>query len=245
VTRWRLLLEYDGTGLVGWQRQTNGRSVQQAVEEAVERFSGETVTVVAAGRTDAGVHALGQVAHFDLTRPSEPDTVRDAVNFYLKPEAIGVLEASVVDDAFHARFDAVERSYRYRILNRAAPATLTRDRVWFVPVPLDAEAMRRAARVLVGRHDFTTFRSAECQSKSPLKTLDELDVVRSGEEIVIEARAPSFLHNQVRRMVGSLKLIGDGKWHAADLAAALAARDGTRSGPTAQAAGLYLVSVRY
>ncbi len=245
MTRFRLDLEYDGTGFVGWQRQANGPSVQQALEEAVRRFCGETVTAVAAGRTDAGVHALGQVAHVDIEKEVDADTVREAVNYHLRPRPVAVLRAAAVAPDFHARFDAVERRYVYRILNRRAPPTLDRHRVWFVPRPLDAAAMDAAAQCLVGHHDFTTFRSAECQARSPEKTLDRLTVRREGDEIVVDARARSFLHNQVRRMVGTLKLVGEGKWSAEDVAAALAARDGTRAGPTAPAEGLYLVSVGY
>jgi len=245
MPRYRLVLEYDGTGFVGWQRQDNGPSVQQAVEDAIIRFSAETPTVLAAGRTDAGVHALGQVAHVDLVRDWPAETVRDAVNFHLRPAAVAVLAAEVVEDDFHARFSARERVYRYRIVNRRAPLAVERSRAWWVPGPLDADAMASAARVLVGRHDFTTFRAAICQAKSPVKTLDVLDVRRDGEGIEIEARARSFLHHQVRNMVGTLKRVGEGKWTAADVEAALAARDRARGGPTAPPEGLYLVRVAF
>ena len=245
MTRYKLTLEYDGRGFVGWQRQDNGPSVQAALEAAVERFCGEAVTVHGAGRTDAGVHALAQVAHIDLDQETGADTLRDALNFHLKPAAVAVLAAEAVADDFHARFSATERAYRYRIVNRRAPLALDRGRAWFVPVPLDAGAMHEAARALLGKHDFTSFRAGECQAKSPVKTLDALEVSRDGDEIRIEARARSFLHHQVRNMVGTLKLVGEGKWRRADMERALAARDRRVAGPTAPADGLYLVAVRY
>ncbi len=245
MTRYKLTLEYDGAGFVGWQRQDNGPSLQAALEAAVLGFCGEAVTVQGAGRTDAGVHALGQVAHVDLAKETDADTVRDALNFHLKPAAVAVLAAEVVDDDFHARFSALERAYRYRIVNRRARLALDRGRAWFVPQPLDAAAMHDAAQALLGSHDFTSFRARECQAKSPLKTLDVLDVTRDGEELCIEARARSFLHHQVRNMVGTLKLVGEGKWSRADVARALEARDRAAAGPTAPAEGLYLVSVGY
>lgn len=245
MTRFKLTLEYDGGGFVGWQRQENGPSVQQAVEEAVRAFCGETVTVHGAGRTDAGVHALGQVAHLDIAKRVTADTVRDALNFHLKPAPIAVLRAEAVGEDFHARFSATGRAYLYRIVNRRAPLTVDRGRAWQVLPPLDAEAMQAAAELLIGRHDFTSFRAALCQAKSPVKTLDRLDVTRTGEEVRIAAHARSFLHHQVRNMVGSLKLVGEGKWAPARVAAALAARDRAAAGPTAPAEGLYLTEVRY
>jgi tRNA pseudouridine38-40 synthase len=245
MPRYKLVLEYDGTPFVGWQRQDNGPSVQAALEAAIAKLSGETVTITAAGRTDAGVHALGQVAHVDLTRDWPPHTVRDALNFHLQPNPVAVLDAAIVPDEFSARFSAVERRYLYRILNRRAPPALERHRVWHVPHPLDAAAMHEAAQVLVGHHDFSTFRAGMCQARSPEKTLDQLDVSRAGEEIHVVARARSFLHHQVRNMVGTLKLVGDGRWTRADVAAALAARDRAQGGPTAPADGLYLTGVRY
>ena len=243
--RFKLTLEYDGSGFVGWQRQDNGLSVQQALEEAVFRFCGERAVLQAAGRTDSGVHALGQVAHVDIAKDTEAKTVRDALNFHVKPHAVAVLAAEAVDDDFHARFSATERRYLYRILNRRAPAVLDRDRVWWVASPLDADAMHAAAQELVGQHDFSSFRAAECQAKSPEKTLDELNVAHLGEEIHITARARSFLHHQVRNMVGTLKLVGEGKWSAADVARALAAKKRAAAGPTAPAGGLYLTGVGY
>jgi tRNA pseudouridine38-40 synthase len=245
MPRYRITLEYDGSGFVGWQRQAGGASVQEAVEDAIRAFSGEDARVTAAGRTDAGVHALGQVAHFDVAREFPTDTVRDAVNFHLKPSAVAVLACAVAAPDFHARFSATARVYRYRILNRRARPALAAGRVWWVPAPLDHEAMGRAAARLIGRHDFTSFRAALCQARSPVKTLDRLDVARDGDEIRIEARARSFLHHQMRAMVGTLKLVGAGKWTENDVARALAARDRAAAGPTAPASGLYLVEVAY
>ena len=245
MPRYKLLLEYDGTPFVGWQRQDNGRSVQAALEDAIAKFTGETVKTVTAGRTDSGVHALGQVVHADFKKDWPTDTVRDALNFHLKPDPIAVLEATVVSGDFSARFSAVERHSLYRILNRRALPAVERNRVWHVPYPLDAAAMHEAAQLLVGHHDFSTFRASLCQARSPEKTLDQLDIGRDGDEIRIVARARSFLHHQVRNMVGTLKLVGDGKWTRDDVAAALAARDRARGGPTAPAEGLYLVAVRY
>jgi tRNA pseudouridine38-40 synthase len=245
VTRYRITVEYDGGGFVGWQRQANGPSVQAALEEAVRRFCGETVLVEGAGRTDAGVHAFGQVAHFDLAKETTVDTVMKAVNFHLKPAPVAVLSAEVAADDFHARFSAVRRAYLYRMVNRRAPLALEHGRAWFVPQPLDAAAMHAAAQLLVGRHDFTSFRASECQARSPVKTLDLLSVARTGEVIEIRAAARSFLHHQVRNFVGSLKRVGEGSWTAADLQRALEARDRAAAGPTAPACGLYLTEVGY
>jgi len=245
MPRYKLVIEYDGTPFVGWQRQINGRSVQQALEEAVERFSGEAVRLQGAGRTDAGVHASHQVAHVDLARAWRPDTVRDATNAHLRPEPIVVLGAQAAPEDFNARTSAVKRHYAYRILNRRPPPGIDLGRVWHVPWRLDEEAMQHAARVLVGRHDFTTFRAAECQANSPLRTLERLDVMRSADEIRIEASARSFLHHQVRSMVGTLMLAGAGRLDAEGVRAALEARDRARSGPMAPAAGLCLVGVDY
>ncbi len=245
MTRYKLVLEYDGRDFVGWQRQDNGPSVQAALESAVEGFCGERAAVAGAGRTDSGVHALGQVAHVDIQKPTTGDQVRDALNFHLKPQAIAVLSATPVAEDFHARFSANRRCYLYRIVNRRAPLALDRGRAWFVPVALDEAAMDAAAQVLVGKHDFSSFRAAECQAKSPVKTLDRLTVARRGEEITVEAQARSFLHHQVRNMVGTLKLVGEGKWTAEQVADALTRRDRRAAGPTAPAEGLYLVSVGY
>ncbi len=245
MTRYKLTIEYDGRDFVGWQRQDNGPSVQQAVEEAIEGFCGERVVVSGAGRTDAGVHALGQVAHVDIARDADGDTVRDAINHHLSPAAVAVLAAEAVADDFDARFSASARGYLYCIVNRRARLVLDRGRAWHVAAPLDEAAMAAAARVLVGHHDFTSFRSVHCQAKSPVKTLDALEVARVGEEIRITARARSFLHNQVRIIAGTLKLVGEGKWSEQDVADALAARDRKRGGPTAPPDGLYLVNVSY
>jgi len=245
MPRYKLTLEYDGTPFVGWQRQSEGVSVQQVLEEAVFKFCGERATIYGAGRTDAGVHALAQVAHLDLAKPPDPFRLTEAVNFHLKPHPIAVLDCAAVAADFHARFSAIERRYRYRIANRRAPLTLDRDRAWRVGVPLDAGAMHAAAQVLVGHHDFTSFRATDCQSDSPVKTLDTLDVARLGEEIEVSARARSFLHHQVRNMVGTLRLVGEGKWSAGDVKKALDARDRAAAGPTAPAEGLYLVAVKY
>ncbi len=245
MARYKILLEYDGSGFVGWQRQDNGFSVQQAVEEAIERFSGQSVKVFGAGRTDSGVHALGQVAHFDLDKEQTPDTVRKALNFHLKPAVVAVLEAATVDDDFDARLSAKSRSYVYRITNRRSPLTLERGFSWWVPVPLDADAMDDAAKGLIGKHDFTTFRATHCQATSPVKTLDSLEVSRQGAVIEFDVRARSFLHHQVRNFVGTLKLVGEGKWTAADVTQALAQKKRAAAGPTAPAEGLYLVEVIY
>jgi len=245
MPRYKLTIEYDGTGFFGWQVQDHAPSVQGALQNAVAAFSGERATVSGAGRTDAGVHALGQVAHIDLAREWETDVVRDALNAHLRPHPIAVLSAETVPPDFDARFSAIKRHYLYRIVARRADLTLERDRAWRVPRPLDVDAMHAAAQRLVGKHDFTTFRAAECQAKSPVKTLDRLDVSRAGGEIHVNAAARSFLHHQVRSMVGTLALVGDGKLTADDLARALAAKDRTQCGPVAPACGLYLVRVDY
>lgn len=247
MPRYRLDLEYDGGPYAGWQRQAGQPSVQAAVEHAVLAFSGETVTLKGAGRTDAGVHATGQVAHVDLSRAWPADTVRDAVNAHLRQagETVTVLASALAADDFDARFSAIGRHYLYRILNRRPPPALERGLVWHVAPPLDASAMHAAAQVLVGRHDFTTFRSIQCQAKSPEKTLDRLDVSRDGDRIEVRASARSFLHNQVRSMVGTLKRVGEGAWTADDVRAALDAKDRAACGPVAPPEGLYLVKVDY
>ncbi|HYB09714.1 MAG TPA: tRNA pseudouridine(38-40) synthase TruA [Alphaproteobacteria bacterium] len=245
MTRYKLTIEYDGTGFVGWQRQANGLSIQEALETAVEQFCGERVTIHAAGRTDAGVHALGQVAHVDIAKDTRPDTVRDAINYHVKPHLVAVLEVEVVNGTFHARFSARERAYRYRVFNRRAPLTVERGRAWHVQPPLDLNAMQAGAAHLVGRHDFSSFRAAECQADSPVKTLDVLTLARIGEKIVVDARARSFLHHQVRNIVGTLKLVGEGKWTPADVRRVLEAHDRREAGPTAPPDGLYLVEVVY
>ena len=245
MPRYRLTLEYDGGPFVGFQAQENGPSIQAALEGAIEAFSGERVRVQAAGRTDAGVHARGQVVHLDLTRVHEPQVVMNALNAHLRPDPICVLSAELAADDFHARFGAVRRRYLYRVLNRAAPPALQRGQVWHVKAPLDLEAMATAAQALIGQHDFTTFRDAACQAKSPVKTLDVADVSRDGEELHLAFEARSFLHRQVRSMVGSLVQVGLRRWRPADLAAALAAADRSRCGPVAPPDGLSLEAVRY
>jgi tRNA pseudouridine38-40 synthase len=243
--RYKLTLEYDGSGFVGWQRQTNGLSVQEVIEVAVTGFCGEAVRLFGAGRTDAGVHARAQCAHLDLAGDPAPDTVRDALNAHLRPHAVSVLKAEIVAPDFDARRSAILRHYRYRIVNRRSPLALDALRAWQVATPLDAQAMGKAAAGLVGEHDFSTFRAAECQAASPVRTLDTLTVSRAGEEIRIEARARSFLHNQMRIIAGSLVPVGEGKSSPRDLADALAARDRARGGPTAPPHGLYLMAVDY
>ncbi|MDC9823247.1 tRNA pseudouridine(38-40) synthase TruA [Devosia sp. ZB163] len=245
MPRYRLSIEYDGRPFCGWQRQAGDLSVQQLLEEAIERFSGESVVTQAAGRTDAGVHALGQVVHFDLEREWDPFKVREALNYHTKPHPVAILTADRVDESFEARFSAIARYYEYRILNRRARAGLDAGRVWHVPVVLDADAMHAAAQLILGKHDFTTFRASECQAKSPQRTLDIFSVSRQAEMIVVAARARSFLHSQVRSMVGSLKLVGEGKWTPRDFRAALDARDRSRCGPLAPPDGLYLTKVDY
>ncbi|MGC2854585.1 tRNA pseudouridine(38-40) synthase TruA [Novispirillum sp. DQ9] len=245
MPRYKLTIEYDGGPFVGWQRQDNGPSVQQALEEAAFRYSGQAVVAHASGRTDAGVHALGQVAHIDVARGDRAEKVRDALNAHLRPLPVAIVIAEEVDDEFHARFSCRERSYIYRVLNRRSPPALESGRVWWVSRPLDAEAMHAAAQELVGSHDFTSFRAKECQANSPLKTLDELVVTRRGEEIEIYARARSFLHHQVRNMVGTLAVAGQGKWSPADVRRILAARDRAQAGQTAPACGLYFLRAEY
>lgn len=246
MTRWKLVLEYDGGPFVGWQLQDNGPSVAAALIAAVRALSGETVVVTAAGRTDAGVHATGQVVHLDLAKALPPARLVAALNHHLRPWPVAVLAAEPVAAAFHARFDAIGRAYRYTILNRRAPPVLDRGRVWHVPAALDLDAMRAAAAMLIGRHDFTSFRAALCQAASPVKTLDRLAVeALPGERIVIAAEARSFLHHQVRNIVGTLVEIGRGRRHAGAMAEILAARDRRAAGPTAPAEGLCLVRVDY
>jgi tRNA pseudouridine38-40 synthase len=245
MPRYKLLIEYDGAPFVGWQLQGRGLSVHGALLAALQAFTGETPKLQGAGRTDAGVHALGQVAHVDLTRDWRADTVRDALNANLRPHPIAVLAAELVPETFNARLSAKKRHYLYRIVNRRADLALDRGRAWRVPRPLDAAAMHAAAQRLVGRHDFTTFRHVECQAKSPVKTLDQLDVARFADEVQVRASARSFLHHQVRSMVGSLVRVGEGRWNGHDLGAALAARDRKACATVAPPEGLYLVRVDY
>ena len=245
MTRWRLTIEYDGGPFMGWQRQDHGPSVQQALEEALHRMTGELATVHGAGRTDAGVHAMAMSAHVDVEKALTEHRLREGLNALVRPHPISVLAASHVADDWHARFSCTGRKYLYRILNRRAPPALDRGRAWHIAVPLDAEAMARGAKHLVGRHDFTTFRSAQCQSESPVKTLDRLDVTREGDEIRIEAAARSFLHHQVRSMAGCLALVGRGQWSPEDIKRSLEARDRAALGFNAPPEGLYFVEAIY
>ncbi|MCW5722453.1 MAG: tRNA pseudouridine(38-40) synthase TruA [Devosia sp.] len=243
--RYKLILEYDGTPFCGWQRQADRMSVQQALEEAIFRLSGERVTTQAAGRTDAGVHALGQVVHFDLEKLWDPFRISEALNYHLRPHPVAVILCETVGKAFEARFSALARHYQYRILNRRAPAIIERHHVWHVPMPLDADIMQVAAQRILGRHDFSTFRSSECQANSPIRTLDHFAVRREADHILVTASARSFLHHQVRSMVGSLKLVGEGKWTPDDFRAALDAANRSRCGAMAPASGLFFVQVDY
>jgi tRNA pseudouridine38-40 synthase len=245
MPRYKLLIEYDGGPFAGWQMQDSVPTVQGVLTEAIAAFSGERVTIKGAGRTDAGVHALGQVAHVDLAKDWDAGTVRDAVNAHLRPHPIAVVAAERVEETFDARFSATRRHYRYRIINRRADLALERGRAWRVPRPLDHVLMHTAAQHLIGRHDFTTFRDAQCQANSPVKTLDQLDVVRDGDELTVNTSARSFLHSQVRSMVGALVAVGEGRWSIDDLTVALQARDRTAGAPVAPPEGLYLVRVEY
>lgn len=245
MTRFALTLEFDGTPFFGLQRQGHGPSVQQSVEEAAERIVGHPVTLHAAGRTDAGVHALAMRCHFDSDKTITPFRLSEALNAHLRPDPIAVTHCEEVSEEWHARFSCIGRAYEYRILNRRAPPTLEVNRVWHVPQPLDTDAMHRAAQALVGKHDFTTFRSVQCQAASPLKTLDRLAVRREGEHVLVEAAARSFLHHQVRSMVGCLALVGMGRWREEQLAAALAARNRQKLGFNASPDGLYFVKAIY
>lgn len=245
MPRYRLLIEYDGTGFSGWQSQAEGTGIQDYLQRAIHRFTGETVVIKGAGRTDAGVHALGQVCHFDIDKTLRTDTIRDAGNVHLRPYPITIVSAEEVPESFDSRFSAVKRHYRYRVFSRRAPPTLDRHLVWHVPVPLDVARMAEATKVLLGRHDFTTFRSSDCQAKSPVKTLDQLDVIEADGEIHFLVSARSFLHNQVRSMVGGLRKVGDGRWTVADLQASLEAADRTACAPVAPPEGLCLMRVDY
>ena len=245
MPRYKLTVDYDGRPFVGWQRQANGPSVQAVIERAVKAFSGQSVSIGAAGRTDAGVHALGQVAHVDLETAWPEATIHGALNFHCQPDPVAILAVHEMHEGFDARFSAIRRHYRFRIVNRVPPLTHERGLAWHVKKPLDAQAMEEAAQILVGHHDFTTFRHSRCQAKSPWKTLEAFRVWRDGEVVTAECSSRSFLHNQVRSMVGTLKLVGEGRWGLADVAAALVARDRKACGPVAPPDGLYLTQVDY
>ena len=244
MQRYKLTIEYDGTDFYGWQRQKEHISVQEVLEDAIFKFTGEEVQVFASGRTDSGVHAFGQVVSLDLQRDYPAYKVREAINFHLRPAKIAVVEAEAVDQEFHARFSATERSYRYRIINRKAHLVLDHKRAWFVPQKLDAEAMHKAAQALVGIHDYSSFRAKDCQAKSPVKSIDEITVRRIDDEIRIELSARSFLYHQVRNIAGSLKKVGIGKWTRADIERVLEAKDRAQAGEMAPAWGLYFMGVK-
>ncbi len=243
MTRYKINLEYDGTNLIGWQENTQGPSVQSLLQDAIFKFCGEHVVVYSAGRTDAGVHALNMVAHFDLEREQDSNTIMRAINFYLTDKPVAVLNCENVSDDFHARFSCVARHYKYVVINRSAPVVLQKNRVWWVPQKLDVEKMKMAAQKLIGKHDFTSFRAAQCQSKSPIKTLDVLNIIQNGDEIIFEFSARSFLHHQVRNMVGTLIEIGMGKPY--DIDEIFAAKNRSAAGINAPASGLYFVSADY
>lgn len=245
MTRWRLTIEFDGGPFMGWQRQHHGPSVQQTLEEALERMTGDRAAFIAAGRTDAGVHALAMPAHVDVTKVLTAHRLREGLNALVRPQPISVLDVEEVADDWHARFSCIGRRYIYRILNRRGPPALDRGRVWHIPLLLDVEAMTEGAKLLIGKHDFTTFRSVQCQSDSPVKSLDRLDVSRVGDEIHVEAAARSFLHHQVRSMVGCLALVGRGQWSAQDIGKALEARDRAALGLNAPPHGLYFAGATY
>ncbi|AIL12526.1 pseudouridine synthase [Candidatus Paracaedimonas acanthamoebae] len=245
MPRYKLTIEYDGTPFVGWQHQANGISVQSVIESAIEAFSREKVRLHAAGRTDAGVHALGQVAHIDLEKHFPAYKVREALNYHLRSYPVVIINAQETDELFHARFSAMERAYCYKVLCRSAPPALDKKRVWYIKHPLNIEVMQQAAMFLIGKHDFTTFRASECQASSPIRTLNSFKITQEGDLIFFNVSALSFLHHQVRNMVGSLKLVGEGKWSPEDFKSALDAKNRQAGGPTAPAQGLYFIKVSY
>ena len=245
MPRYKIIIEYDGGNISGWQRQAHSSSIQQFIEEAIEKFSKEKVTIHAAGRTDAGVHALGQVAHFDLTKNYSTKEVQGAINYFLRPNKIIILDCEIVNETFHARFSAIKRHYRYVILNRKPSSVIDADRAWHIRDSLDIEKLQQAANLLLGKHDFTSFRALHCQAQSPIKTLDEIKVFAEGEKVIFTLKATSFLHHMVRNIVGSLVLVGTGKWKVDDIAKVLEARDRRSAGPTAPAHGLYFAKVEY
>lgn len=243
--RWKITIEYDGNDFVGWQAQNNGTSVQQVIEEAVYTLSGERLRLQVAGRTDAGVHALGQVAHFDLQHEYNDHEIRNALNFHMRPHAVSIVKAEAMTKDFHARFGAERRYYRYAMMNRPAPPVIGRQYMWHIPKPLDVAAMQQAAKHFVGHHDFTSFRASECQAKSPIRTLDVLEISTEGDMIYFDLNARSFLHHQVRNLVGTLRRVGDRSWHPDVIPEILAAKDRSKAGPTAPAYGLFFIKVDY
>lgn len=243
--RYKISVEYLGTNLAGWQRQSGVMSVQQILEEAIYKFSGEQVTLFGSGRTDAGVHAIGQIAHFDLSKYFEPYKIIRAINYFTRPYIVGVYNCELVDNNFHARFSATARHYVYRILNRPYPSVIDYDRVWWISVPLDISAMQKSSLYLLGKHNFTSFRASSCQSKSPIKTLTKLNIIKENEEIKLYFSAPSFLHHMVRNIVGSLVLVGKNIWQAEQMQQVLEAADRKAAGPTAPACGLYFIKADY
>jgi tRNA pseudouridine38-40 synthase len=245
MTRWKITLEYEGTAFCGWQKQENALSVQQTLEEALKKLTQEDVPTIVAGRTDSGVHATGQVAHFDLAKDFDADTMENALNFHMRPHPVVVLKAEPVSEAFHARFGAVQRSYRYLILNRRSPSALLKNRAWHIIHPLALPPMQEAARLLIGKHDFSTFRAAGCQSSGPIRTLDSIALRQEGAIITLEVGARSFLYHQIRNIVGTLTLVGKGQWSVGAFHAAFEAADRTKGGPTAPAHGLYFENVKY
>jgi tRNA pseudouridine38-40 synthase len=245
MPRYKIIIEYDGTNISGWQRQASSPSIQQFIEEAIEKFSREKTIVYGAGRTDSGVHALGQVAHFDLEKEYPTNIIQRAINHFLRPNKIAILDCSIVDNNFNARFSAKKRHYRYVILNRNVPSVFENYRAWHVREKLDIEKLQIAANILIGKHDFTSFRATHCQALSPIKTLDKIQVYKEKEHIIITLEAKSFLHHMVRNIVGSLALVGNGKWQPSDIANALEAKNRCSAGPTAPACGLYFVQVDY
>ena len=245
MARYKIIIEYDGSDISGWQRQDNATSIQQFIEEAIENFSQEKVTIHGAGRTDAGVHSTGQVAHFDLTKDYPSYVVQRAINHFLRPNRIILVDCQIVETNFNARFSALKRHYRYVILNRSSPSVLTSHRAWHVREELDLEKLQEAANLLVGQHDFTSFRATHCQAQSPIKTLDEIKVYREGEQVIFTLKARSFLHHMVRNIIGTLILVGIGKWKVEDISKALEAKNRRSAGPTAPAHGLYFTKVEY
>ena len=244
--RYKIIIEYDGTPFVGWQKQENGRSIQESIESAIKKIFEEEVAVFGAGRTDAGVHAIGQTAHFDIKKKSfDTYVIKNALNDHLRPLPISILDVEEVNENFHARFDAIQRKYLYRIINRKSPLTIEKGRAWQVHKSLSVESMKKCIPLIEGKHDFTTFRSSHCQSESPIKTIDEVKITQSDENIYFGISAKSFLHHQVRSLVGSLKMVGDGSWSIQDFDKALKSKNRSKCGALAPSEGLYFMEVKY